>query len=304
MKKLLALGLLIATIATSSIVVSVPAQAQDKPDNGRPHAIGQVVKSTPNVTVHTLVAPASVFAVTSHIIEFKNQLFVIDGQFFAPFAADLKAYTTKLGKPITRFYISHEHPDHYLGMGDAFPDVAVYALPGVKHHIEKDGPEQISKWTAKLGPEMVAQHLVLPTRDARAGREVVEGVSLEFATLQDHEAAESLVIKMPELGIYIAQDLLYNDVHLWLPGSTEGWRKALNQLQAETAYSTFLVGHGQPTDKRVIARNLTYLDTVDRIRRSAVNGADYKAQLLQAYPDLAGAQLIDIYLPLAYPAKQ
>lgn len=300
MKKLLAFGLLIASLSTAAIVGSAPAHAQD---NERPHARVQVVKSTPDVTVHTLVAPSSVFSVTSHIIEFKSQLFVIDGQFFAPFAADLKAYTTQLGKPVTRFYISHEHPDHYLGMGDAFPDVTVYALPGVRRHIEKDGPEQIAKWTAKLGPKMVAQHLVLPTRDAHAGREVVDGVALEFATLQDHEAAESLVIKLPELGIYIAQDLLYNGVHLWLPGSTEGWRKALTGLQAETGYSTFLVGHGQPTDSQVIGRNLAYLDTVDRIRRSATGGADYKAQLLQAYPDLGGAALLDIYLPLAYPAK-
>lgn len=301
MKKLLPLRLLTAALATIALLVSPLSYAQG---DARPHATVQVVKSTPDVTVHTLVAPASVFSVTSHIIEFKSQLFVIDGQFFAPFAADLKAYTTKLGKPVTRFYISHEHPDHYLGMGDAFPDVTVFALPGVRRHIEMDGPAQIAKWTAKLGPNMVAQRLTLPARDAAAGQEVVEGVTLEFVRLEDHEADEALVIKLPELGIYIAQDLLYNGVHLWLPGATEGWRKALKGLQAETAYTTFLVGHGQPTDGRVIVQNLAYLDTVDRIRSSATNAADYKSQLLQAYPDLAGAALLDIYLPLAYPAKQ
>lgn len=300
MKKLLSLGFLTVALATVAMT-STTSYAQDA---SRPHATVQVVKSTPDVTVHTLMAPASVFSVTSHIIEFKSQLFVIDGQFFAPFAADLKAYTTKLGKPVTRFYISHEHPDHYLGMGDAFPDVTVYALPGVRRHIEKDGPVQIAKWTAKLGAKMVAQRLTLPVRDAASGQEVVEGVTLEFVQLQDHEADEALVIKLPELGIYIAQDLLYNGVHLWLPGATEGWRKALKGLQAETAYTTFLVGHGQPTDGRVIVQNLAYLDTVDRIRSSATNAADYKSQLLQAYPDLAGAALLDIYLPLAYPAKQ
>lgn len=301
MKKLLPLRLLTAALAAVALLASSPSYAQG---DARPHATVQVVKSTQDVTVHTLVAPASVFSVTSHIIEFKSQLFVIDGQFFAPFAADLKAYTTKLGKPVTRFYISHEHPDHYLGIGDAFPDVTVYALPGVRRHIELDGPAQIAKWTAKLGPRMVAQRLTLPARDAAAGQEVVEGVTLEFVRLQDHEADEALVIKLPELGIYIAQDLLYNGVHLWLPGATEGWRKALKGLQAETAYTTFLVGHGQPTDGRVIVQNLAYLDTVDRIRSSATNAADYKSQLFQAYPDLAGAALLDIYLPLAYPAKQ
>lgn len=300
MKKLLALGLLISAFITGGLSAT-SAYAQENP---RPRAEVKIVKTTPNVTIHTLVAPPSSFFVTSHIIEFKSQLFVVDGQFFAPFAEDLKEYITKLGKPVTRFYISHEHPDHYLGMGESFPDVTVYALPGVRHHIEEDGPKQIAKWTARLGSKMVAQRLTLPSRDAVAGREVVEGVTLEFATVEDHEASEALVIKLPELGVYIAQDLLYNGVHLWLPGPTDGWRTALKNLLAETSYTTFLVGHGQPSDRRVIEQNLAYLDTVDRIRRSVTNAADYKSQLLKAYPDLTGAALLDIYLPLAYPTNK
>lgn len=301
MKNLLAFGLLSSTLLLAGLGTPALASAQD---GARPHAEVQVVKTTPNVTLHTLVAPASVFAVTSHVIEFKTQLFVVDGQFFAPYAADLKAYVDKLGKPVTRFYISHEHPDHYLGMGESFPDVAVYALPGVRHHIEEDGPKQIAKWTARLGPKMVAQRLNLPTRDVQLGREVVEGVTLQFASVVDHEAPEALVIKLPELGIYIAQDLVYNGVHLFVAGPTDGWRTALKGLLAETQYTTFLAGHGQPADRRVLEQNLAYLDTVDRIRRSAANAADYKTQLLQAYPNLAGAALLDIYLPFVYPTKK
>lgn len=190
-----------------------------------------MVLSTPALTVHTLMAPAAVFSVTSHVLEFKSQLFVVDGQFFSPYAADLKAYVDKLGKPVTRFYISHEHPDHCLGMGEAFPDVTVYALPQVRHHIEEDGPKQIARWTARLGPNMVAQRLTLPSRDAKPGREVVDG-------------------------------------------------------------------------RRTIEQDLTYLDTVDRIRHSAADAADYKAQLLRAFPNHAGAALVDIYLPLVYPASR
>ena len=71
------------------------------------------------------------FANTSHIIELPSQLILVDGQFFAPYAAELKDYVDRLGKPVTRFYISHEHPDHYIGFGDAFPDVADAASPGL-----------------------------------------------------------------------------------------------------------------------------------------------------------------------------
>jgi glyoxylase-like metal-dependent hydrolase (beta-lactamase superfamily II) len=299
MKNMLALGLF-AGVLTWGAVAAAPAAAQE---GGPPHAQARVVLNTPDVKVHTVMAPASVFSVTSHIIEFKTQLFVVDGQFFAPFAADLKAYAGALGKPITRFYISHEHPDHYLGMGDAFPDVAVYALPSVKHHIEEDGPKQLVRWNAKLGPKMVAQHLAVPSRDAQLGREVVDGVPLEFAAVADNESPEALVIKLPTQGVLIAQDLVYNGVHLWAVGPTDGWRTALKGLLADTRYQTFLAGHGPAADRETVKANLAYLDTVDRIRRSASGPADYKAQLLKAYPSLDGAGLLDIYLPIVYPAK-
>lgn len=293
---------LLASVAVTA-ALSLSAFAQDTTAS-RPRAEARVVKATPEVAVHTLISPTSVFAVTSHIIEFKTQLFVVDGQFFAPYAADLKEYVARLRKPVTRIYVSHDHPDHYLGMGEAFADVPVYALPDVRHHIEEDGPKQIAKWTAKLGPQMVAQRLALPSRDAAPGREVVDGVAVEFDVAKDHESAESLVIKLPDLGVYIAQDLLYNGVHLWVPGPTQGWRSALQGLLGQAQYTTFLAGHGEPGGRALIEQNLAYLDTVDRIRATASGAADYKRKLLEAYPDRAGAALLDIYLPLAYPAAR
>lgn len=288
-------------LGASALLAPAPASAQAA---DRPHAQGRVVVSTPEVTVHTLVAPAEVFSVTSHVIEFRKHLFVVDGQFFAPYAADLKAYVDRLGKPVTRFYISHEHPDHYLGMGESFRDVPVYALPSVRHHIEEDGPKQIARWTAKLGPTMVAQRLALPTKDAQPGREVVDGVSLEFEAVADNESPESLVIKLPDQGVYIAQDLLYNGMHLWAVGPTDGWRAALRRMLGEARYRTFLAGHGPAGDRRTIEENLAYLDAVDRIRRSTSAPAEYKTRLLQAFPRHAGAPLIDLYLPRVYPAQQ
>ncbi|WP_439392118.1 MBL fold metallo-hydrolase [Ideonella sp. YS5] len=301
MKKLFSCVVLACASGLIALVQPTPAAAQSDP---RPHAEARVVLSTPELTVHTLMAPAAVFSVTSHVLEFKNQLFVVDGQFFSPYAADLKAYVDKLGKPVTRFYISHEHPDHYLGMGEAFPDVTIYALPQVRHHIEEDGPKQIARWTARLGPNMVAQRLALPSRDAKPGREVVDGVNVELAAVADNESPEALVIKLPDQGVYIAQDLLYNGVHLWAAGPTDGWRTALKGLLGETRYRTFLAGHGPAGDRRTIEQDLAYLDTVDRIRQSAAGAADYKAQLLRAFPNHAGAALVDIYLPLVYPAPQ
>lgn len=73
------------------------------------------------IKIHTLVAPDEMFANTSHVIELPHELIIVDGQFFAPYAWQLRAFADSLKKPVTRFYISHDHPDHYIGFGDAFP---------------------------------------------------------------------------------------------------------------------------------------------------------------------------------------
>lgn len=251
-------------------------------------------KST-NVTIHTLVAPDEMFANTSHIIELPHELIVVDGQFFAPYASQLKAFTDSLKKPVTRFYISHDHPDHYIGFGDAFPNVEVYALEETKTGIEKTGLETLKQRQAQFGA-IIAKSLKTPTHVQKTGQETIDGVTFLFEKSTDNEAAVSLIIKIPEVKAYIAQDIVYNKIHLFISGSTLGWRKALQQVKNEKQYTLILPGHGKPTDRSVLDEDLKYLDVVDKILANTNTKAAYKSKILAAYPDYGGVHLIDIYL--------
>lgn len=155
---------------------------------------------------------------TSHIIELPDQLIIIDGQFFAPYAAQLKAYADKLGKPVTRFYISHDHPDHYIGFGDAFPNVPVYALKEVRENIQKNGQATLEARRGKYG-SLIASRLNLPSHDVMPGTETIQGVKCIFERSLNNEAASSLVIKLSDIGVCIAQDIVYNGVHLFIGGT-------------------------------------------------------------------------------------
>jgi glyoxylase-like metal-dependent hydrolase (beta-lactamase superfamily II) len=44
-----------------------------------------------------------------------SQLIVVDAQYMRPLAGEVIRYATDLKKPITRLYITHDHPDHLLG---------------------------------------------------------------------------------------------------------------------------------------------------------------------------------------------
>ena len=80
------------------------------------------VQPVGDLMIHSLTAPVQAFANSTHIIETPNTLVLVDTQFFLPNAVDVRAYADELGKPIDRLYITHEHPDHFLG-SEAFDDL-------------------------------------------------------------------------------------------------------------------------------------------------------------------------------------
>lgn len=260
-----------------------------------PTGIVWTVAQNKDVKIHTYMSPTAMFANTSHILELKNELIIVDGQFFAPYALELKRITDSLNKPVTRFYISHDHPDHYLGFGDAFPDVKVYALAETKASIELTGQGVLEQRQAQFGP-LIASKLNMPSVVQQPGTETIGKVKFIFEKSLNNEAAVSLVIKLPELGIYIAQDIVYNKIHLFIEGDTKGWEHALQQISKEKNYKIVLSGHGREGGAALLKENLNYLAFANETIRKSKNKDEFKAALLKQYPDYGGEQLVDIYL--------
>jgi len=280
----------IITIAMLGLMLSLHVKAQNLPK-----ATVILAVQTPKVKIYTVVAPPDMFANTTHVIELPHELVIVDGQFFAPYAQQVKSLTDSLKKPISRFYISHDHPDHYLGFGDAFPDVPVYALKETIAGIEKEGQQVLEQRQKQFGG-IIAKSLNKPTHEQLPGSEVIDGVTFNFEESLNNEAATSLVIKIPEAKTYIAQDIVYNKVHLFISGNTEGWREAIKKVQTEKNYTVILPGHGTPGNRSLLDDDLKYLDFVDRTLASSKSKDEYKSKLLAAYPDYGGTGLIDIYL--------
>lgn len=144
-----------------------------------PKATVVLAAKTKHLKIYTLVSPGVMFANTSHVIELSHQLIVVDGQFFALYGTQLKALTDSLKKPVTRFYISHDHPDHYLGFGDAFPDVPVYALAETAEAIKTNGDQTLKARQEQFGG-LIAKTVHMPDHIQVAGTEVIDGVTFVF----------------------------------------------------------------------------------------------------------------------------
>ncbi|XHR96083.1 hypothetical protein ACFJIV_05190 [Mucilaginibacter sp. UC70_90] len=113
-----------------------------------------------------------------------------------------------------------------------------------------------------------------------------------------------MVIKLPELGIVIAQDILYHNAHAFITGPVDGWKTALKELRASDGYDVILPGHGTPADKAAIDNALIYLDKSCEIFSKTNNAEEYKQALLAAYPSYAAAKLIDIYSPILFGGQK
>jgi len=243
------------------------------------------------------------FANATHIIELPEELILVDGQFFAQYGQEFRTLADSLQKPISRFYVTHDHPDHYLGMGDAFADVKVYALPEIMESLLKNGPNQLQEKQQHMGA-LIAGKLTLPAETVEPGEEIIGGIKFIFERVLNAESPTALVIKLPDLGIAIAQDILYHNAHAFIAGPVDRWKAALKQLRESGDYDIILAGDGKPADKSAIDNALIYLDKSTEILSKTNNPDEYKQALLEAYPSYAAAKLIDIYIPILFGGQK
>lgn len=255
-----------------------------------------VTKRSGDVRVHTFISSFldNNIANATHIIEGQNTLVLVDGQFLAPYARRFREYADSLGKPIDRLYLSHRHPDHWFGLGTAFRDVPIYALTETVDFLQEHGEDSLADhW--KLG-DFLPEVIVVPEEVVQPGEETIDGIRYVFDVVTDTEIDYHLTIKLPELGVCIAQDLLYSGTHLYLSSGMRHWIRVLGQLLTED-YDLFLAGHGLPADKNEVARNIEYLSAAMAAVADGLSGDDFKDVMIARYPERRCPGIFDIYLP-------
>ncbi|NND91551.1 MAG: MBL fold metallo-hydrolase [Granulosicoccus sp.] len=254
------------------------------------------------ITFHTLTAPETQFANSTHLIETENSLVVFDTQFLLPNAQDMRAYADELGKTIDRVFITHEHPDHFLG-SEVFSDRPIYSLQSVSELISANGDAEVVEKQGDFGAENIASTYVVP-QVVSPGTILIDGITFELEQVMDAEAAVQLVVRLPEHGVIITGDIVYSGVHLILAGQPASWTTALENLAASASqYPIVLAGHGAPADPGVYDVNIAWLTKAAELLATVDNGQDFKQGLVDAFPDLTMTAAIDFVLPLLFPAN-
>lgn len=248
--------------------------------------------------VHTFTAPEDGWLVNSHVVELPSELFVVDAQYTLPLAYEVVRYASQLKKPITRLYVTHYHPDHLLGAA-AF-SAPFFALDSVAEKIGKAGDRVAREEHEKVGDDIPAVARK-PDRRIAEGQETVDGVRIEHRSLKGAETDDALAMALPDAGVIIVQDLVYNRAHPFLAERHfDSWRRALRQHRA-LPYESVFPGHGQPGGKTLYDAMIVYLDVAEEALRRSRTADEFKRRLLNRFPDYGCLKVLDHQLRFLFP---
>ncbi|WP_326533820.1 quinoprotein relay system zinc metallohydrolase 1 [Pseudorhodoferax sp.] len=231
--------------------------------------------------------------------------------------AQRAAVRATTGRDAVQVYITHAHPDHFLG-SQAYADVPVQALAATAARIARDGDRLAQNLYLLVGPAMDGTAVRVPSAlatpavapgDASQAPAAVSfgGRRLQLIALHGHSAAD-LAVFDDATGSLFAGDLVFFERAPTLPDADlPAWLAALDRL-AQLPVRALVPGHGPVVrGTQAIAQTRDYLlwvrDTLrdaaargldmheamrlrapERLRRLAVLEAEWQRTVMQRYP--------------------
>jgi glyoxylase-like metal-dependent hydrolase (beta-lactamase superfamily II) len=233
--------------------------------------------------------------ISATLISGERDAVLVDALLTVGQAHDLVEWIDGHGKNLTTVYITHGHGDHWFGLGavlDRFPTARAFALPAVVKHMRIVGstPEFFeSFWTPRFDGRL-PDKLVFP-QPLEHHTIDLEGHELVVVELGHTDTDQTSCLHAPDIGVVVAGDAAYNDVHLYLaesdPQGRRDWIAALDTIESLHPRAV-IAGHqraGRRDGPEIIQETRQYIRDFDRIAETTTTAQDLYQQVLALYPD-------------------
>jgi glyoxylase-like metal-dependent hydrolase (beta-lactamase superfamily II) len=233
--------------------------------------------------------------ITSTLIMGRDDAVLVDPPLTKTQAGDVGDWIVASGRKLRQIYITHGHGDHWFGaitLVQRFPDASVLATEGTRKLMAaQNQPRFRADFWDRVFPGQ------LPTGDVDVRVVDADGFELEGVRLLPIEVGHTdtdatTILHVPQIGLLVAGDAVYNGVHLYLTESggvtgIDGWRAALDIAEALRP-ATVIAGH---KDSRAadapsqIQATRQYLADARRLLESSDSAEAFYAAMLALHPD-------------------
>jgi glyoxylase-like metal-dependent hydrolase (beta-lactamase superfamily II) len=194
-------------------------------------------------------------------------------------------------------YITHPHADHFLGLPEilaAFPDARPVALAeSIPAMEEQVSPGYMQVWGGFFPGQLTGKPVVpaaLPGTTIPVG-----GSAATLIPVGTTDTVHSSVVHVPDLSLVVSGDVVYNQTHMWLRGSTPdtraSWARALDAVAALEA-RIIIAGHRHPQAadddaRRQLDESRRYITDFETALELSSSPAELIDRMTASYPDLA-----------------
>ena len=254
---------------------------------------------TPGIPIATSDLPpgmkqAMFQAIASTLIYGKRDAVLVDAFMTIKQADALVDWVASSGKNLTTIYITHGHGDHWFGIGallERFPNARAVATPDVvrvmRQHASLELLEKV--WKASF-PGQIPDRLVI-AEELKENIIDLEGHDLVSVELGHTDTDHTTCLNVPSIGLVVAGDAAYNDVHLYLAESNaknrREWISALDKIESLNPRAV-VASHKRPDNDdnpRIIEETRQYIRDFDRIAEITTTAQELYDKMLELYPN-------------------
>ncbi|PYX70993.1 MAG: MBL fold metallo-hydrolase [Acidobacteria bacterium] len=254
---------------------------------------------TPGIPIVTADRPPGVRetyfqAMASTLIHGARDAVLVDAFMTVKQANALADWVASKNKNLTTIYITHGHGDHWFGIGtllERFPNAKAVASADAVTVMRQNASSEFLRtvWKAAF-PSQIPNNLVI-AEELKGNVIDLEGQELVAVELGHTDTDHTTCLYVPSIGLVVAGDAVYNDVHLYFADSTaqkrSEWIAALDKIESLNPRAV-VAAHKRPENDdnpKIIEETRQYIRDFDRLAQTTKTVQELYDKMLELYPN-------------------